>query len=519
MSINNTPTPQNIISITYQLLQEVGVPTSIRGQMPVITIQFQNGTEPVRNKVVNFFEMLPYLKMLKVRAVALGKQLSSNPELTFDKKIVINYGDPATGTGIPVQLSLGGDPCAEIPSVVFINHAAPFVIGDILYLDNATSLPVTGFDLVADCNSGIIYGLNSATGEVLAATGATCTVPPPVTTPSNITMQLDGVDFDASFNLSANVNCTTDNIATVNATNLPFVCNFELPNRGFGSFIEDYNLPFTPTFTQVYIMAGLNLAKTKWFCYMTYIAPVGIAVINNFTSKGAFNQTVARVRTGIDNPAFQSIALCSPFTGIGGADSMLAACCTVDAQIDNIPQVCGKPDVLADPSNGMSSSILTINPPYPTYITRTSFYLLGVLVTTVDVLTDINNVPGLAYIDASLGVPAPALYDEIRIDLVNPPPPLGKNVFVINDTGSSLTVETDVNVYTFAAGVNGNIVVMPGGNFTNQSGANRKFTFIQSMPGTLDPDEAPNPDTLANLATHVLNVSVANLNYLRAELP
>lgn len=106
----NIPTPQNIISITYQLLQEPNVPTSIRGQMPILTIQFQDDNSVIRTKCVEFREMLPYLRYLKDRATSLGKVLVSYPDTTYDKKIVITYGEGSEGGDITTTFQLNGVP-------------------------------------------------------------------------------------------------------------------------------------------------------------------------------------------------------------------------------------------------------------------------------------------------------------------------------------------------------------------------------------------------------------------------
>lgn len=89
-----------------------------------------------------------------------------------------------------------------------------------------------------------------------------------------------------------------------------------------------------------------------------------------------------------------------------------------------------------------------------------------------------------------------------------------KNVFVINSTGLSITIDTDNGTYTFAAGVNGNIVCTDGGFVKNNSGVTHTFQFIESMPSTMDPDETPNPDTLITGASHTLNNPISNLNYI-----
>lgn len=112
------PNPQNILSITYQLLQEISDPLSIRGQLPALVIQFVDSDAIVRQKVVGFNEMLPYLRYLKSKADSLGKVIICLPNTTYDKKIVITFGDPpiaeATGNFVIANQS-------TVPELV-INH-------------------------------------------------------------------------------------------------------------------------------------------------------------------------------------------------------------------------------------------------------------------------------------------------------------------------------------------------------------------------------------------------------------
>lgn len=99
------------------------------------------------------------------------------------------------------------------------------------------------------------------------------------------------------------------------------------------------------------------------------------------------------------------------------------------------------------------------------------------------------------------------------------PPPTGKNVFLVNETGANIQVITDFGTFNFAPGVNGPITIFASGFLKNNSGATWKFTFIQSMPSTLSPLESPNPDTLTNLASHVFNADVSTVNYVRVAAP
>ena len=108
--MQNIPTPDNIVSITYQLLQEVNDPASIKGQMPILSIQFIENSV-TRNKMVSFLELRPYLKYLNDRATALGKSIVCYPPTTYDKKVVLEIGDasivPITGSVIIEQDGAG----------------------------------------------------------------------------------------------------------------------------------------------------------------------------------------------------------------------------------------------------------------------------------------------------------------------------------------------------------------------------------------------------------------------------
>lgn len=105
----DSPTPQNIVSITYQLLQDFSDPLSFRGQSPLLSIQFQDAGGIVRQRAVSFQEMLPYLRYLKAKAVSLGFDLICTPASTYDKKIVISYGVPPPAyLGNTISFTLDG---------------------------------------------------------------------------------------------------------------------------------------------------------------------------------------------------------------------------------------------------------------------------------------------------------------------------------------------------------------------------------------------------------------------------
>lgn len=78
-------TPQNIISITYQLVNN----NSHRYDAPFLTIQFVDGT--ARQQDVSFQELLPYLKYLKVKADSLAKSVLAI--VNYPYNVIIYYGD------------------------------------------------------------------------------------------------------------------------------------------------------------------------------------------------------------------------------------------------------------------------------------------------------------------------------------------------------------------------------------------------------------------------------------------
>lgn len=168
------PTVQNIESITYQLLQESNDSTSIRGQMPVITIQFQDENSIVRTRVVGFTEMLPYIKMLHEKAIGLGEVLICDPESTFDKKIVITHGLPPSGeTPQNMLITYEGDelePGNELTAVLYSLSLTPSILttlrsGSIFTI----KIPVVNIDgwqnakhdlnIIPDSGSAVLMGV------------------------------------------------------------------------------------------------------------------------------------------------------------------------------------------------------------------------------------------------------------------------------------------------------------------------------------------------------------------------
>lgn len=164
------PTPGNIISITYQLLQEINVPQSIRGQMPVITIQFQDDSSIVRSKVVSFQEMLPYLRYLKTKAVSLGKILSCVPETTFDTKIVVEMADPiAPPVDADIFFALDGSQFG-VPQNLTVVANCIFTQPWALYVPDITKPPIFTFDMAKVLFDGFTRSFYEANMKLLGGT-------------------------------------------------------------------------------------------------------------------------------------------------------------------------------------------------------------------------------------------------------------------------------------------------------------------------------------------------------------
>lgn len=102
----NKPDQTNILSIRYQITQKQGDPLSIRGQLPALTIQFEDplGSGLIREKVVGFNELKTYYDYLKARAESLGKVVLSDPANTFDYLWRMYYeGSPVDNTSHIIQ--------------------------------------------------------------------------------------------------------------------------------------------------------------------------------------------------------------------------------------------------------------------------------------------------------------------------------------------------------------------------------------------------------------------------------
>lgn len=91
----------------------------------------------------------------------------------------------------------------------------------------------------------------------------------------------------------------------------------------------------------------------------------------------------------------------------------------------------------------------------------------------------------------------------------------GHSMFLINETGATVDVETDgVNPYTFLAGINGDVFITGSGTITNNSGAPLKFKFLQSLPSVIV-DEV----TLNDGEDYNFPADPSFYNYVRVSVP
>ena len=228
MNLNNSYTapiitPENLIDITIQYRLPNG-----GGQNSTPTIFLRYGLINVQSKRIAIQEMKPYIGYLQIRGAVEGKNVIATQFTNF--RTVISLGNEA-GAGFPlsVQVSNGGDPCAAIPTVYYIDHAGDFAPTDVIYTDSALAVPLTGFTLIASTISGIVYALNTLTGVVGAATGASCVVPPSAFA-KVITFKINGVNIDGTNVLTNMLNGAVPNLFTFNSQALGAWCELEIPS-------------------------------------------------------------------------------------------------------------------------------------------------------------------------------------------------------------------------------------------------------------------------------------------------
>lgn len=115
-----------------------------------------------------------------------------------------------------------------------------------------------------------------------------------------------------------------------------------------------------------------------------------------------------------------------------------------------------------------------------------------------------------AICDAEAPDESATLLEEITVAC----PPAGENMYLVNESGVQVDIESDGNPYSFTPPINGNVVIYPSTNFTNQSGITLKFRFLSSMPDTLITEQI-----LADGASYAFPADVSLYNYVRVTIP
>jgi len=241
-------TPENIIDITIQYrLPTGGSPSNAS------TIFVRYGLINVQQKRISIQEVKPYISYLQIKAVVEGLNVIATQYTNF--KTVISLGnEEGSNAQAALFVAAGDNVCAAIPIIIYIDHIAPFVPGDVIYTDVNLTAPLTGFDFISNVATGIIYTINSVTGVVGAATGDTCIVPAPVAN-DIVTMKVNGTNFDNTNALTDLINTVITNNHTVHGKQLGYAFTFELPKLTNGQY----------QFNEEYTWLGVDDNGFTWF--------------------------------------------------------------------------------------------------------------------------------------------------------------------------------------------------------------------------------------------------------------
>lgn len=249
----NKPNSSNIISITYQLLQESGQPNSVRAQLPSLLVRFQDDQSVIRVMVVGFNEMLPYLRMLKTKADSLGKDIVCNPSSTYDKKIVTEIGIQGTPAntkmleGIVAQgdgsaLSYYGFPITILLSdgseVTFLKKSAEHGTGDSIIMTRTTDW--INYETTSVKVAGIAQTCFALAGGIANGFVHICYQPDSLYTSISF-LRISEADLIANFS-TANFTLS-GSIAVDPTTEAISICNSRLVRRSDGKLM----LPFYET--------------------------------------------------------------------------------------------------------------------------------------------------------------------------------------------------------------------------------------------------------------------------------
>lgn len=519
MANQNVPTPQNIVSITYQLLQNSADPTSIRAQLPALTIQFLDPDSVQRNKAVTFQEMLPYLRMLHVKALADGKVLTCFPESTFDKKIVIL---PGVGEVIPnpsqTIFDFIGIPPVTINPIVNVDS----VVGNIVNSSNnpsyvSLSLPVINGDFfendynITDVSGfgDIIYiGQPGSSGfwDVLV-----------MINPNALSAELSitAKELRANFFIR---NSGSANITNINGITSGLDADLKVVNGDGYKVNQDVAAPGG-------LIIPLQNGEISAWRYMGSAQNLALLINGDFSVSSAqdMNTQVAGgnkqiiTTTNVPSSGNQDIACNIEFYNAGQINpvSRVAYINILSGGAPTPPPV-GVPVNAAAGNTGTSAALCPA--PQTTYYTND-----GTITTGKTVFTDIGLTTPLAGFDFIMspdgniyainnvtGVVGAATGNTCAL------PTSGKNMFIVGVVATQLDVDgTDYGAH--GAGSNYNVNIKSNSVITNNSGGSRTFNFYTSPPfiiGNITPGSG-SPVVVANGGTYTLPNVISNYNYLR----
>jgi len=156
VSFASTPTQAQSLSVYYKRNNQATY-TLVTSNLQVLPNGSINGTSPI--------------------------QLVATQGVTYDVKIVNNCGGNGyvqqisvpTGsayTGSYLRDSILYTLCGGSPVTLYTGQV--FGVGVVVFTDSGLLSPLTGYNYIADYSTGQIYTIDSATGEVLADTGSSC---------------------------------------------------------------------------------------------------------------------------------------------------------------------------------------------------------------------------------------------------------------------------------------------------------------------------------------------------------
>lgn len=512
----NTPTPQNILTITYQLLQEVNDPASVRAQLPILTVQFQDSNSVVRNKIIGFQEMLPYLRYLHVKALSLGKVIVCDPESTFDKKIVFTIGD-AEAITVPGQITIV-TPGSLVDAAFTLVYNLLSVTGNVLQASNTPSivqfsLPIiNGGNVYNDYSFATSAGLIGATAVVNAGNwDITLFVFNNGAAPTTTTVTVTTVGSGAVTGNVIVANCESNNAGTIidqitladPITNIGISANGYNDQSGsaFPVLVSPINNGQASLFRMVNSVPGVRNGSINLDVVLPSASNLDIV---------AYGKSVIRTNFGFPSTGNYDV----PFTYEPTEEGFVLIEVYNPSGAATPPPPVGVP---VSAKTGVSSGTICTQANITVYTDDGTIGTGKTLFDDAAMTTPhagdtfvVNPVSGITYnVNPVSGVVGAAA--GVTCVPANPP----KNVFIVNQSGQPIVVTSDQGSQAFAPAMNGNVGVSGQGFIKNDSLTIRTFKFLRSMPIYLDPDIAlPNPRTLAIGAQVNLSADISNLNYI-----